>query len=83
MTKARDPLGKRALFSGSAQEEKHGTFDLTVHCSSCDETMTLSPASFLMKRFPLSAWVPVRKHSHFMRCPSCHKLTWLSVSLAG
>jgi hypothetical protein len=83
MTPDRDPLGKRALFSAPDEGNRHGPLDVTVHCSSCDTTTTLSPASFLAARFPVSAWIPIRRHSHYMRCPSCHKLTWLSASRAG
>lgn len=94
MSKARDPLGKRALFSdvrtepkpqpqSRTPERKRGAFDVTVHCSACDAQTTLSAPAFILQQFPLWAWIPGRKHSHLMRCPACNHIAWHAVSLAG
>ena len=90
MTKERDPLGKRALFSGGAadgvraepatEQRTAGPFDVTVHCLSCNESTTLSTPQFLVQHFPVFAWLPVRKHSRLMRCPACNRVSWLAVS---
>lgn len=82
MTRERDPLGKRALFSQAAApaDRKNGPFDVSVHCSSCDERTTLSAPDLLIRGLPLWAWLPWRKHSLFMRCPACDRVTWLAVS---
>jgi hypothetical protein len=87
MTKERDPLGKRALFSGSSdkpttEKRKPGPLDVTVHCSACDERTTLSAPEVLLHHLPVVAWLPWRKDSMFMRCPACGKLSWHSIARA-
>ena len=77
----RDPLGKRALFSQAAQPAA-GPFDVTVRCSACDASTTLSAPAFVLRQFPVWAWLPWRKHSNLMRCPACNELTWCAVSRA-
>jgi uncharacterized protein with PIN domain len=90
VTKERDPLGKRALFSGAGpiaevpvrpatEQPTHGPFDVTVHCLSCNAKTTLSAQQFIVQHFPVFAWLPVRKHSRFMRCPACNRLSWLAI----
>ena len=27
----------------------------------------------------ISAWIPRRRYSHWMRCPSCHQHTWCEI----
>jgi hypothetical protein len=88
MTRERDPLGKRALFSDgpverATEQRKPAPFDVTVHCSSCDARTTLSAPAFLLQHFPVWAWIPWRKHSRLMRCPACSRLSWVAVSLGG
>ena len=97
MTQERDPLGKRALFSGAptvrapeqrapeqrrAEQRKAGPLDVVVHCSSCDRRTTLSASEFLLQHFPLWAWLPWRKHSRLMRCPACGQFAWHAVKRA-
>jgi hypothetical protein len=89
MSAGRDPLGKRALFSGAPptddtpaqQSRKRGPFDVTVICSSCQTRTTLNAPDFILGHLPLGAWLPWRKHSHLMRCPACARITWHAVSL--
>ncbi len=95
MTKERDPLGKRALFSnggaGSAQPQespparppvkrRSGPLDVTVTCSACNVASTLSVPEIALRHLPVVAWLPWRKQSLFMRCPACAKLAWHAVS---
>ena len=87
MTRERDPLGKRALFSDSAAPEpqgrKRGPLDVTVKCAACDTAATLSAPEVVVTRLPVLLWMPWRKHPLLMRCPSCHRLAWHSVTRAG
>ena len=96
MTKERDPLGKRALFSGAengagaetkqgssapaAPKRKPGPLDVTVACSACNVSSTVSAPEIALKHLPVLAWLPWRKRSLLMRCPSCGKLAWHAVS---
>jgi hypothetical protein len=87
MTKGRDPLGKQALFSQERTQTRSaarrpGPLDVTVHCSSCDERTTLGAPEIALHHLPVLAWMPWRKHSLFMRCPACNKLSWHAVSRA-
>ena len=108
MTKERDPLGKRALFSGAqapnrtgaengpgaettstsppsstpSPRRKAGPLDVNVACSSCNVTSTVSAPEIAFKHLPVVAWLPWRKQSLLMRCPSCGKLAWHAVSRA-
>ena len=79
-----DPLGKRALFSQPAAKPKPpaGPFDVTVECRSCNARTTLSLPDFALRHFPLGAWLPWRRDSNLMRCPSCRRLAWHTVSRA-
>jgi hypothetical protein len=80
---SRDPLGKRALFSQPSQQTRApGAFDVTVHCSGCDASTTMSAPGFLVRQLPMWAWLPWRKHPNLMRCPACNELTWCAVSRA-
>ena len=87
----RDPLGKRALFSDAAGERhappetalptrKPGPLDVSVTCSSCDASATVTAPDAVLRHIPVLAWMPWRKHPLFMRCPSCNRMTWQSVS---
>ena len=85
MTKASDPLGKRALFSGAPadpQSNKPGPLDITVLCSSCKTTTTLSAPQFFLHHLPVWAWIPGRDYALLMRCPACDRRAWLAVSRA-
>ena len=79
MTKQRDPLGKRALFSGALEERKHGPLDVSIRCSSCGEITELSAVDLVVKHFPLFFWMPGRRPGHLMRCHACNELAWHSV----
>ena len=81
----RDPLGKRALFSPATTATTAtaaGPFYVTVHCSACDASTTLTAPAFLFQQLPVWAWLPWRKHPNLMRCPACNELTWCAVSRA-
>jgi hypothetical protein len=91
MSKERDPLGKRALFSGAGTKDagstpaavpkrRRGPLDVTVTCSSCDTATTLSAPEIAFKHLPVVAWLPWRKQSLLMRCPACNRLAWHAVS---
>ena len=69
--------GASHLFSGT--ESRPGT--LVVDCSSCARQTRVTYLEFAALHFPLWAWIPApdRAHRHFLRCPACHRFTWLRV----
>lgn len=93
----KDPLGKRALFSGTVPEapeaqaprtdERRALFSeaeggtLTVHCETCGERTPLSLVAFALQHFPAWFWLPWRRYSHFIRCPACGRFAWHAVDL--
>jgi len=51
----------------------------SIDCSSCGRRTRVTYAEFAALHFPLWAWIPTpaRTHRHWMRCPACHRFTWL------
>jgi hypothetical protein len=68
--------GRRALFS--APTRRPGT--LAVDCSSCGMRSRVTYAEFIRRHFPFWLWLPGRRFSRLLGCPSCGRRTWLAVS---
>ena len=75
--------GKDALYSTGPRQA--GT--VIVDCSACEARSRINLTDLAMRWVGGSIWVPGRKNSHWMRCPSCTKRTWCasagSPSLGG
>ena len=67
--------GREALFS--AGPRRIGT--VVVDCSSCEERTRTTLADLGLRLLTLSAWLPGRSHSHWMRCPACEQRTWCAI----
>lgn len=81
-TAARDQLlpgnqkeGRDALFSTGPRQP--GTVVIT--CASCKVRTRATLVDLGIRLISISAWIPGRTHSHWMRCPACHKHTWCRV----
>lgn len=72
-----DRSGRDALFSVGAQ--KSGTARIT--CSRCQERTRVSLTDLGLRVVRLSAWNPLRRHSHWITCPACEHRAWCHVSL--
>jgi hypothetical protein len=61
----------------SRPEARPGT--VVVDCSGCGRQTRVTYAEFAALHFPLWLWAPVpgRSHRHWLRCPACHRFTWL------
>lgn len=67
--------GRQALYStGPARP---GT--VIVDCSSCEVRSRVSLVDIGLRIMQLSVWLPGRRHSRFMRCPSCNRRTWCRI----
>jgi hypothetical protein len=81
-----DQEGKRALFSASnprAPTDAAASFGaVIVNCGRCEESAVLTPSQALQLAVP-SVHLPFLKRGHgsWMRCPSCHHRTWVSVQI--
>lgn len=81
MSRRDDPLGRRALFSGTPVGPKSAAAagpQLTrvrVECGSCGESTAVSLTSLAVQLVP-SVWVPFRRRSRYMRCPRCKHMAW-------
>jgi hypothetical protein len=81
-TAARDQLlpgnqkeGRDALFSTGPRQP--GT--VVIACSSCLVRTRASLVDLGIRLISISAWIPGRTHSHWMRCPACHQHTWCRI----
>jgi hypothetical protein len=86
-----DPTGKRALFTERVGEDlagdgKDALFSkrdsspgrIAVECGRCGATTHLS-ASDAARRLLVSLWVPGKSFSRRLRCPACHRRSWVRV----
>ena len=67
--------GKDALYSTGPRQA--GT--VVVSCSACRARTRINLTDLGMRWLTGSAWLPGRRNSHWMRCPSCGRRTWCSV----
>ncbi len=67
--------GRTALFSTSPR--RAGT--VVVECSGCRARTRISLVDLGVRFLSLSAWLPVRRHAHWMPCPSCGERRWCRV----
>jgi uncharacterized protein with PIN domain len=72
---AAEGRGASHLFSQS--EARPGT--LVLDCSSCSRHTRVTYAEFAALHLPVWLWIPAprRTHRHWLRCPACHRHTWL------
>lgn len=74
-TREPDPMGKLALFSGSAPRPGPlGT--LAIECSSCKRESPIRFRDIPRLAMPFSITLPRRYHT-FMKCPGCGRRTWV------
>ncbi|MEP6464421.1 MAG: hypothetical protein ABJC62_13640 [Frankiaceae bacterium] len=79
-TTIRDAEGKRALFSRIEPEPVRGA--ITVACSRCQSTTSLTPLQALRAIIP-SLYLPLlrRDYPALMLCPACRQVGWTRLSL--
>lgn len=86
--------GKRALFSHRPEppsdvDGKQALFrpghrpsgPVTVECSRCGATTRIGAADALRRLAGLSLWVPGRTYSRRLRCPACHRRSWVRLRI--
>ena len=83
---ARQPSeGRRAFFS-AADEERSSPNPLVNHgpivmlCSACEESRRVSLLDLVVYALPLALWRPHPRFDHYLRCPSCSRRRWMSVT---
>lgn len=89
-----DPTGKRALFTSRnaedlAGEGKEALFSqrdrppgrVGIECGRCGATSHVSPTDALRRVLALSMWVPGKSYSRRLKCPACHRRSWVRVRL--
>ena len=74
LSSGRNAEGKAALFSTGPR--RSGT--VVIECSGCKSRSRISLVD-LGVRLVVSAWLPVRRHSRWMQCPSCNRREWCHV----
>jgi hypothetical protein len=93
---ARDPLGKRALFSSgpAGSDDQSSSGSVTVDCSGCGQRTVLSPVQAVRAVLPsLLLGIEVRRGGHagrvglgperaaWVRCPACQRRRWSTLTL--
>jgi hypothetical protein len=75
-----DPQGRRSLYSVVNQAPALGS--VSIRCSSCRRTSTVTPRQLLGLAAP-SLHLPLVKRGHpsWMRCPACEKRTWVRLAV--
>jgi hypothetical protein len=80
---ARDQLGpgnqkdgREAFFSTGPRQP--GT--AIVICSACETRARITLVDVGVRLASISLWNPLRKHSHWMRCPGCHRHQWCQIA---
>ena len=67
--------GKDALYSTGPPR----TGTALVECGGCGVRSRIGLADVGLRLLTFSAWVPGRRHGHWMRCPACGQRTWCSI----
>ena len=67
--------GKAALYSTGPRQP--GT--VVIGCSTCHARSRINLTDLGMRMLTVSAWIPGRRHSHWLRCPACEHRTWCHV----
>lgn len=67
--------GKNALYSTGPREP--GT--VIVSCGTCHARSRINLTDLGLRMLTVSAWIPGRRNSHWLRCPSCDHRTWCSI----
>jgi len=75
LTPGNQKEGRDALFSTGPRQ----TGTVVITCSSCKVRTRTTLVDLGIRFISISAWIPGRSHSHWMRCPACHSHTWCRV----
>ena len=75
LSPGRGRQGRHALYSSGPRQV--GT--VIVECDSCEVRTRTSLVSLGIRMLPFTAWLPARRHAHFMRCPACGRMTWCRI----
>jgi hypothetical protein len=54
-----------------------------VECSACGVRSRQSLVDLGIRLLSISAWVPLKRHGHWLRCPGCHHHTWCAIDWNG
>lgn len=75
LSAGRATAGKHALYSTGPRQV--GT--VVVECGSCDVRSRTTLVTLGLRCLPFTAWIPGRRHAHFLRCPACGQMTWCRI----
>lgn len=67
--------GRDALFSTGPRQP--GT--VVVECSTCQARTRVSMVDLGVRLLSISAFLPLRRHPHWLRCPACAHHTWCRI----
>ena len=67
--------GRSAFYSTGSRQV--GT--VVVECATCTTRTRVTLVDLGVRFLSISAWIPGRRHAHWMRCPACDTHTWCRV----
>lgn len=83
------PVGaaRDTLRSGAPNEGRHALYStgprrtgtVVVSCGSCHGSTRINLTDLGMRMLTVSAWLPGRRHPHWLRCPACEHRAWCSI----
>lgn len=71
--------GKDALYSTG--QRRPGT--VVIDCSNCSTRTRVSVVDAAVRIVSVSAWIPGKRFSRWMQCPSCQRRSWVRVRWLG
>jgi hypothetical protein len=72
-------LGDRQRVVEAKSGTGRGVF--AVRCSSCASVTAVGLLELVALHTPFTAFVPLRRFDHWMRCPACRRRTWAGVTM--
>ena len=68
--------GRSAFYSTGSRQV--GT--VVIECAACTTRTRVTLVDLGIRFLSISAWIPGRSHSHWMRCPACDTHSWCRVA---
>jgi len=73
------PQGKEALFSTGG----HRPGTVIIDCAHCGVRTRVSLVDAVVRVFTISFWLPGKRYSRWLQCPSCQRRSWVRVHWLG
>ena len=79
LARAVDRRGGESASRASAWRALRAAFLWPDRFNRDDEGPEVATVNLAMRLVTVSAWIPGRRHSHWMRCPACERRRWCAI----